>query len=115
MSWLHASGVHLCNNIPCPLSAENAGDLKAAIARLLRESGATMLTFEAILDGVGRYTNMPMDLRPYEPYLMRYEPYTAAVQDALESCFTGKLPCVHMPLLHLLAGHDHKQRTRVPG
>jgi hypothetical protein len=27
-----------------------------------------------------------MDLLPYEPY----EPYTAAVQDALEGCFTGK-------------------------
>lgn len=35
---------------------------------------------------MGRYTSMPMDLLPYEPY----EPYTAAVQDALEGCFTGK-------------------------
>lgn len=70
------------------LSAENAVDIRDAVARKLRESGTTILTFDDILDHVATYTDMPLDLLPYEPF----KPYTAVVKDALDGYFTGKLP-----------------------
>lgn len=83
--------------MPC---AENLGDIKAGVAYILREAGATIITHDAIYDGVERYTNMDFLLLPVD-----FEPYTTAVKDAVDDFFTGKFVCVAVKPLQLQAAY----------
>lgn len=75
-----------------PMFAEHRQDIKDAIAGLLSESGSTALTWEDVFERVERYTAMPLDLWPHEPF----GPYVQAVKDALDSCFEGKCALVQL-------------------
>jgi hypothetical protein len=73
--------------------ADNAQDIKDAVARLLRQSGSTTLAVDDVYGNIEQYTNMPDNLWPHEPF----GPYKLAVKEALDDCFAGKCAPLQLP------------------